>query len=275
MSAGDRWSASFANASADGMTTYDEVFVPRLFTPWAEVLLDRVGVREGDAVLDVATGPGTVARLAAARVGPAGRVTGADLSPAMLDIARAKGGGVEYVESPADALAVPDASYDVVTCQQGLQFFPDKPAALREMRRASRPGARLGIAVWRDIEESPFFAALRDAVARVLGDDAAALYAGGPWGMGDADTLAAVVRDAGFDDVRVGAERLPVTFEGGPSQVLSTLAAASVAPMVRTLDGAGLEALEEAAAEALAPMTGTDGAVRSESSTNVLVAVAP
>jgi SAM-dependent methyltransferase len=256
------------------MATYDEVFVPRLFTPWAEVLLDRVGVREGDAVLDVATGPGTVARLAAARVGETGRVTGVDLSPAMLAIARAKGGGVEYVASPADALAVDDGAYDVVTCQQGLQFFPDKPAALREMRRASREGARLGVAVWRAIEESPFFAALRDAVGRALGADAAALYAGGPWGMTGEDALAELVSAAGFGDVTVTAERLPVTFEGGPSQVLATLAAASVAPMVRALDADGRRALEEAAAEALAPLTDGEGAVRSEATSNVLVAVA-
>lgn len=274
MSAGDSWSSSFAKGSADGMIVYDEVFVPRLFTPFAELLLDRLDPRPGEAVLDVATGPGTLARLAAARVGPDGRVTGADISPAMLDLARAKGDDVEYVECPAGALAVDDAAYDVVTCQHGMQFFPDKPAALREMRRAARDGARLGIAVWRGIGESPFFDALRRAVARSLGEEAGAMYAGGPWGYGDPDELAAVVSAAGFGDVRVSTERLPVTFEGGPAQLVDTLAAASVGPLVADLDDEGRQRLEAYAAEELAPMTDASGALRSEAAANLLTAVA-
>src|SRR5258708_38947970 len=73
------------------MTAYDEILVPRLFDPWAEVLLDEVGVAAGSRVLDVACGPGTGARLAAVRVGPSGHVTACDLSPALLAGAPAQG----------------------------------------------------------------------------------------------------------------------------------------------------------------------------------------
>ncbi|HVW32086.1 MAG TPA: methyltransferase domain-containing protein, partial [Acidimicrobiia bacterium] len=90
MDAGADWSANFASASQDAMTIYDEILRPRLFDPWAEVLLDAVGVGPGAAVLDVACGPGTVARRAARRAGPGGTVTGCDLSPAMLAVAGAK-----------------------------------------------------------------------------------------------------------------------------------------------------------------------------------------
>ena len=72
------------------MNFYDEIMVPRMFEPFAELLLDQVNLLSGEAVLDVACGPGTVARLAALRVGPSGRVTGCDLSPAMLELARSK-----------------------------------------------------------------------------------------------------------------------------------------------------------------------------------------
>src|SRR6185369_1286568 len=101
--------------------------VPQLFEPWARLLLDQAGAGPGDELLDVACGPGTVARLAAALVGPGGRVTGCDVSPAMLAVARSKpgtGAPLDYVECPADALAVPAAAYDVVTCPAG-------PAVLR------------------------------------------------------------------------------------------------------------------------------------------------
>ena len=147
------WGASFAAASTSSMNFYDEIMVPRLFEPWAELLLDQTNPKSGQAVLDVACGPGTVTRLAALRVGPTGRVVGCDLSPAMLELARSKiaagpSAPIEYLECPADSLRVSDDAFDVVTCQQGLQFFPDRAAALVEMRRALRAGGKLGIAVW-------------------------------------------------------------------------------------------------------------------------------
>src|SRR5215468_4735515 len=89
--------------------TYRDIHLPRVFTPWARVLLELLTPRPGDAVLDVATGPGTVARPAAQLAGPSGRVTGVDLSSAMLNIARsfpAESGSapIEYVEGPATAI---------------------------------------------------------------------------------------------------------------------------------------------------------------------------
>src|SRR5258706_3480033 len=102
------------------MNVYSEVMVPRIFEPWGRALLDEVALEPGEAVLDVACGPGTVTRLAAARSGPAGRVTGCDLSPAMLEIAVGRGpiengAAIDYVEAPADRLPVRDVSFDVAT----------------------------------------------------------------------------------------------------------------------------------------------------------------
>ena len=139
------WGASFALASTSAMSFYDEIMVPRLFEPWAKLLLDELKPRSGQALLDVACGPGTVTRHAARRVGPSGRVTGCDLSPAMLELARSKisldaSAPIDYLECPADSLSVPDDAFDLVTCQQGMQFFPNRPAALQDMRRVLRPG---------------------------------------------------------------------------------------------------------------------------------------
>src|SRR2546425_3864812 len=114
--------------------TYDEIYVPRIFIPWARLLLERADLTPGESVLDVATGPGTVARLAAEQVGPRGQVVGTDISAAMIGIAQAKAvageaAAIEYLVAPAAPLPVADGSFDVVSCQQGLQFFPDRPAA--------------------------------------------------------------------------------------------------------------------------------------------------
>ena len=118
-------------------TAYDNVLVPALFDPWARALLDEHRDWHGRRVLDVATGTGIVARLAAERVGPTGAVTGVDLNPEMLARAQKRCADapvpVELLQSPADQLAATDESVDIVLCQQGFQFFPDRVAAARDV----------------------------------------------------------------------------------------------------------------------------------------------
>jgi ubiquinone/menaquinone biosynthesis C-methylase UbiE len=236
---GARWSESFGAAAQSSMQVYEAVMVPRMFTPWAELLLGELELAAGEAVLDVACGPGSVARMAAARVGARGRVVGCDLSAAMLAIAEQKGAvvagaAIEYHEAPAERLPVDDDEFDVATCQQGLQFMPDRPAALAEMRRALRPGGRLGIAVWTEIESSPPMRALAAALEAVIGADIAQRFSGGPWGFPDGRQLGDLIEQAGFDDVRVRRRALPVTFEGGAEQLVSILAAT---PLAEVIDG--------------------------------------
>ena len=100
-------------------------------------LVEVAALRPGERVLDVACGTGVVARLAAQQVGTAGQVTGVDLNAGMLAVARAlsppPGATITWVEGSAVAIDLADVQFDVVLCQQGLQFFPDQPAALWEM----------------------------------------------------------------------------------------------------------------------------------------------
>jgi SAM-dependent methyltransferase len=227
------WAASFEAADISAMQVYDEVLVPRLFTPCARLLLDRVDLRPGEALVDIACGPGSVTRLAATAVGRGGRVTGIDLSPAMLAIAQAKpalrnAAAIDYQRAPADRLPVAQAAFDVAICQHGLQFFPDRAAALAEVRRVLRPGGRVGIAVWAEIEQSPAFVALEDAVRQVVGDEPADRYRSGPWGMPHADRLRELLEESGFDHVRVTQAVLPLSFECA-AQLGSTLAASAIA----------------------------------------------
>jgi ubiquinone/menaquinone biosynthesis C-methylase UbiE len=148
---GDARSEAFVSASVP--EAYDRLLVGPVFEPWARELVQRATLRRGASVLDLACGPGTVARLVAERIGDAGRVVACDLSPGMLAVASAVPGArgaapIEYVESSADALPLADAACDVVVCQQGLQFFPDRRAARNEMRRVLRDGGTVALAVW-------------------------------------------------------------------------------------------------------------------------------
>jgi len=269
------WSSRFASASVDAMQAYEDIFVPGLFVPWANLLLDEVAVAPGEVVLDVACGPGTVTRLAAARVGASGRVTGADISPAMLSIAMSKpaveGGTIDYVETPAAPLAVESGEFDVVVCQQGLQFFPDRHAALREMHRALRPGGRVGIATWRSIDEQPMFAGLQHALAEVLGLEVAKKYENGPWGFTSLDALRAEVAVAGFHDVSAHGRTLDAVFDGGATRFADTLAASPVAADVASLSAEGRNQLVDAAERHLGHLV-SEGQLRCTSASNIVVA---
>jgi SAM-dependent methyltransferase len=244
------WAASFEAADISALRTYEDVLVPRLFTPWARLLLDCLDIQAGEAILDVACGPGSVTRPAAIEVGPAGRVTGVDLSPAMLAIAVAKpalprAAAIEYHHAPADRLPVDDADFDIVACQQGLQFFPKPASALREMRRALRPDGRVAIAVWAEIDHSPPFAALEGVVREVAGDELADRYRNGPWGMPDADRLRELLIRAGFHEIRVTREKLPLRFDSA-AQLGSTLTSSPIRADLDVLSAPRREQLRQA-----------------------------
>lgn len=272
MSTGASWSASFGGATASAMRVYDDVLVPRLFEPWARLLIDRLELSPAEAVLDVACGPGSVARIASQQVGPGGRVTACDLSPAMLGIARAKppvenGADITYLEAPADSLPATDGEFDAITCQQGLQFFPDRAAALDEMRRALGPGGRVGIAVWTEIDRSPPFSALGDAVEEAAGKEVADRYRNGPWGLPDGGPLAAMLERSGFTGVAVSTHTLPLTVEGGAAQLASTLAASGIAEHIARLSAGQSEQL----LQTLMASVGS-GPIESTTESNVLIA---
>lgn len=196
--------AEVAPAGGPG-EVYQREMVPAVFGRWAPDLVEIAQVRAGERVLDVACGTGVVTRLAAARVGSAGRVVGLDLNPSMLAVARAVSSGtrIEWQEGSALALPFPDRSFDVVLCQQGLQFFPDRAAGLREMRRVLVPGGRLALSCWRPVDHNPGALATELALARRVGSAQATLP---PFSLGDRETLRGLITGAGLRDVRIRAE---------------------------------------------------------------------
>jgi len=183
---------------------YERYLVPAAFGPLASLLLELAAIQPGERVLDVACGTGAVARLAVQDVGPTGQVVGLDLNPAMLAVARTvslpPGASVRWQEGSADALPFAAAAFEVVCCQQGLQFFPDRGAALREMHRVLVPGGRVVLGVWRAIEDNPGAAAFSAAVARYVSAEAG-MRARAPFTLGEAAALHALLTAAGFRDV--------------------------------------------------------------------------
>lgn len=188
---------------------YEHALVGPLFRPFAEVLVERARLTPGERVLDVACGTGIVARLARERLGADGGAVGVDVSPQMLAVARSVAPDVEWREGDAGALPLAEGErFDVVLCQQGLQFFPDRTAALAEMRRAMNRGGRLLVAVWKSIDQAPFFREAHRVAERRLG-----AFVDRRHSFGDPLALERLIGDAGFQAVDVDSVTRRIRFD--------------------------------------------------------------
>jgi ubiquinone/menaquinone biosynthesis C-methylase UbiE len=182
---------------------YERYFVPAIGAPVAHDLIELAELRSGEHVVDVACGTGVVTRLAAERVG--GAVAGVDVNPGMLQVARnvARDTAIEWHEASAEALPLGDATFDVALCQMGVQFFPDRPGALREMRRVLRPGGRVVLNV--PGPTPPPLAVLEHALRRHIGPEAGGFVAT-VFSLHDTNEVRTLLEGAGFTDVQVRSE---------------------------------------------------------------------
>ena len=182
---------------------YERFFVPAIGQPVAEDLIATADLQPGQSVLDVACGTGVVARLAAAAVAPSGKVTGLDINSGMLAVAQKeapRGIWIEWREANAESLPLQDGTFDVILCQMGLQFVPNKLGAIREMRRVLASGGRVLISV--PGPTPPLFAIMADGLARHIGPEAAS-FAQVVFSLHDGDELAGLLKSAGFRDIEV------------------------------------------------------------------------
>jgi ubiquinone/menaquinone biosynthesis C-methylase UbiE len=197
----EQWQLDEGSAEA-----YERYLVPLLFAPGAEYLIELATPGPGERVLDVACGTGIVARRAALRVGSGGKVVGLDLNEGMLGMASKASSDVrpviEWRQGDATSMPLPDSAFDVVLCQQGLQFFADQPAALREMHRVLTPNGRLALSVLRSVEHNPGYHLLADALERHVGPEAGATMRS-PFPSLSGDELRELITGAGFQDVRI------------------------------------------------------------------------
>jgi ubiquinone/menaquinone biosynthesis C-methylase UbiE len=189
--------------------TYEHALVPAVFAPWAPLVVALADPQPGDRVLDIACGTGVVTRLAAQQVGRTGKVIGLDLNPGMLAVAASltpsdplTNAPITWREASATHMPLADAAYDIAYCQLGLQFFPDRPAAMREMYRVLVSGGRLGLMVWQGIQYTPGFDALAAALAKHVSSEAAGIMRA-PFALAEPEQLRALVAAGGFRDISI------------------------------------------------------------------------
>lgn len=219
--------------SDDAAARYERCVARYILAPWAPLLIDAAHVVAGEHVLDVACGTGVVAREAAKRVGPAGRCVGVDLNRGMIAVARSNGFSndppVEWCEADALDLPFPSRSFDVVLCQQGLQFFPDRAKALGEMRRVLVDTGGIALSVWRNT--GPYNGALAAALARHIDQETATRFLASRTTPSH-DALVEAATAAGFGDIRIDVSRIDVHLPRIDRFALEHLAATPVAAAV-------------------------------------------
>ncbi|MFE1291615.1 class I SAM-dependent methyltransferase [Streptomyces sp. NPDC058751] len=259
----------------NGPERYERYAAP-FMTPFVEEVLDAVDLYPGAKVLDLACGTGFAARAAAARVGPAGRVSGADVNAGMIalaaELAPRMYPDIEFTVAPAERLPHDDAAFDAVVCQQGVQFFPDLDAALAEVARVMRPGGRFAATAWAARELIPYFVAQYEAVEEYGGKELAADYEGAF--SGTPERLSAALRDAGLHDVTVRQVTFGIPFPPldayAPGQLSSTSWGQAIA------DTAGEDALLRAGRSVhtrLAGRTAPDGTATLPFTANLLTGI--
>lgn len=241
----------------DPVSIYEAWFVPAVFAPLARQVAGRVAIAPDARVLDVACGTGIVARTIARRVGREGHVAGVDISPAMLSAAQkaseAEGLAIAWQHGSAQALPFDNGAFDLVVCQHGLQFMPDRAAALSEMRRVLAPGGQAIIVTWRGLDQNPLFAAFDRALRSRF--DAPAVEI--PFSLGDPAELGSLLLNAGFANVAVEPIEIETDY-AAPERFIEyqTIASAAAIPSLQTLDAVDRETLIAGLREAL------DGVVR-------------
>jgi ubiquinone/menaquinone biosynthesis C-methylase UbiE len=176
-------------------------FAGKIIGTFTDELIRAGAPQDGDRVLDVACGTGLVASRVCLLSQSLCAVTGIDINEGMIRVAR-RNSEVEWHQGNAAAMPFADGSFDLILCQQGLQYFPDRPGAMREMGRVLVPGGRLAVSVWGPYERQPFHVALIEEIGQHMGADAKAAF-DLAFSLNTAEELRQLAAGAGLTDIRV------------------------------------------------------------------------
>lgn len=238
---------------------YDALMVPLIFEPYAADLAARAAVCAPSQVLEVAAGTGAVTRALARALPEATTIVATDLNPPMLDRAAAVGASRPILWQQADAQQLPfdDGSFDLVICQFGAMFFPDRPKAFAEARRVLKPGGMLLFNVWDRIEENEFAYVVTLALASLFPAKPPSFLARTPHGYHTRSVVEGDLRLGGFT-TQAACETVPAHSRADTARV-PAIAYCQGTPLRSELEAFGSDALSvatDACTEALAARFG-------------------
>jgi ubiquinone/menaquinone biosynthesis C-methylase UbiE len=235
---------------------YDRYMGPLLFEPYAKVVAARAAFLEPERILETAAGTGIVTR-ALHRAAPQAQIVATDVNPVMLDVAAQSLRSDRVSFQPADAQNLPfdDESFDVVVCQFGVMFYPDKIRAHQEARRVLRPHGHYLLVSFDRLELNPVPNAAGNAVAALFPDDPPAYMARGPFSYVDPALIESDLRRAGFTQIRL--ETLALTTRVSAREAAQGLVLGSpFRSEIERRDPSGLDRALDAVTVALAQWDG-------------------
>jgi ubiquinone/menaquinone biosynthesis C-methylase UbiE len=254
---------------------YDRFLVPLIFEPYALDLAERIARANPKDILETAAGTGVLTRAIVAKLPAQARIVATDLNQPMLDHAAARqrdDGRVAWRQADALALPFEDRAFDIVSCQFGVMFFPDKVQGFKEARRVLRPGGRFLFNVWDRISENVFAQVVTEALARLFPLDPPSFMARTPHGHHDVGKIREALTGAGF--ASISAEAVDATSRAASARDVA-IAYCQGTPLrneIEARDPTGLEAATRAAEEALEQRFGT-GAIEGRIRAYVFTAI--
>jgi len=240
MSAGDK---IFAGSIPEN---YDRHMVPLIFESYARDMAQRAAALSPKAVLEMAAGSGVVTRALAPMLSPDARYVVTDLNQPMLDYAATRqeqDDRLTWRQADAQALPFEDAAFDLVCCQFGVMFFPDRPSAYREARRVLKPGGTFLFNAWDRIEENVFADDVTNALAEFFPDDPPRFMARTPHGYHDTALIRSDLAKAGFSDVTIETKAAE---SRAPSPRQVAVAYCQGTPLRNEIESRGADKLEAA-----------------------------
>ncbi len=247
---------------------YEALLVPALFQAWASRVSDAARLSPGESVLDIACGTGVLAREAAKRVAPEGRVVGLDCNDGMLDVARRASPNIDWQQGQAEVLPFEDDSFDAVVCQFGLMFFEERVTALSEMRRVLNAGGNLTVAVWDSLDNTPGYAALTELLQSLFGDHVAEGLRS-PYVLGNPDELLSLFAKAGISNAVLRTEKGFARYPSIESWVHTDVTAWTISDLI---DDAQYELLLETAQKEFRTFEKSDGRVEFAAPAHIVTA---
>ncbi len=247
---------------------YERFLVPLIFEAYARDLAERIARVAPKDILETAAGTGVVTRALAARLPAQARIVATDLNQPMLNHAAAKQpdkNRVTWRQADAQALPFEDQKFDVVACQFGAMFFPDRVAAYREARRVLKPRGHFFFNVWDKISDNEFADVVTQALAAFFPQDPARFLARTPHGYHDVEKIRADLTAAGFADVSIETVDHRSKAASPSDPAIAYCQGTPLRNEIEVRDASRLEDATKAAADALARRFGNgpvDGLIR-------------
>jgi ubiquinone/menaquinone biosynthesis C-methylase UbiE len=240
--------------------TYDRYMVPLIFAPYAELVAERAKAFAPARILETAAGTGVVTE-ALHRALPNAEIVATDLNPPMLEQAARRVNAANVRFEQADALKLPfdDDSFDLVVCQFGVMFFPDKVAGNREARRVLRDGGKYVLVIWDKVDRNLATKAAGAAVAELFPDDCAAFYERIPFRYHDRALIEADLQAAGFAAVEVETVELTSHAASARDAAIGLTQGTPMRSEIEARDPAMLSVATDAAEDALRQFEGANG----------------